>query len=67
MKNQQGFTYIELVLYSSIVVIICQLSSLLRGMSLKEEPKSATEQEVFSNTRRHLVNASNMKYVMQVH
>ncbi|HZE87877.1 MAG TPA: hypothetical protein VE090_06795 [Methylomirabilota bacterium] len=51
MKNQQGFTYIELVLYSSIVVIILSALIPFAWNVIEGGAKSATEQEVFSNTR----------------
>lgn len=51
MKNKKGFTYIDLLLYIALIVII--LSSLIpfAWNAIETGVKSTTEQEVFSNAQ----------------
>src|ERR1700685_365020 len=51
MKDKNGFTYIEFILYIALVVII--LSSLIpfAWNAIEAGVKSTTEQEVFSNAQ----------------
>src|ERR1700683_242043 len=51
MKNKKGFTYIDLLLYIGLVVIILSALIPFAWNAIETGVKSTTEQEVFSNAQ----------------